>query len=105
MSDPCIRARPAGAFVLDGYRPGGRWERILRAANQPMTQGEILRAVETGRHSRNVEKIKVHKALAAMRRLGLIARLDQPRGFIATAHGVRTLDAGGSAPNLSEGRP
>lgn len=97
-----VQVRRPGVYTPEGYRAGGRWERILRAASRPLTQSEILQAVDTGRHSRNVEKVKIHKALLAMRRQGLIARLDDPRSFITTAHGVRMLDADRQQPSRPE---
>lgn len=74
----------------DPYRPGGRWEAILRlAAAEPVSIGQILRATADGRYSRATTRRKIIRALDDMNRLGLLARDDQ--GHRATAHGVRAL--------------
>lgn len=73
------------------YRPGGRWERILRATSRfPLRQGEIELEIRDGRHSRRVERVKLWRALTMLQQQGLIA----PTGdgaFIATAAGIDAL--------------
>lgn len=88
MTAPC--------YVAQGYRPGGRWERILRVVRaRAGTESEILHAIHDGRYSRKAERRKIHFAIDAMTRQGLLVRLPGgPAAFTATAHGVRTLEHG-----------
>ncbi len=70
--------------------PGGRWARVLDAtADRPLARSDLLRATQSGRHSRKTERRKLWRALGDMHNAGLI--VHTPRGVRATAHGVRCL--------------
>ena len=78
--------------LVEGYLPGGRWERILGAIeHQPLRGNEIARRTRDGRYSMNVEKTKVWRAVTRMRDLGLVDLTDH--GAIATAAGREALRA------------
>jgi len=54
-------------------RTGDRWHRLLLAlAARPYTEAELFRATDPGKHSRKVERARVHRALRAMVWHGLI---------------------------------
>lgn len=79
--------------TIQGYVPGGRWERILRLIRcQPRTRAEIFEALRTDQTVLRVERRKIHFALSEMMRRDLIAWT--PFGFVATANGVAELDMG-----------
>lgn len=87
------RRRPAidpFDFVL---QPGGRWHRVLTPlATGALTVAELLRATDPGHHPRKVERLRIHRALLAMERTGLIESAG-PWGWTATARGRAELDA------------
>lgn len=78
---------------MQGYVPGGRWERILRLIrSRPMTRAEIFDALRTDQTVLRIERRKIHFALSEMMRRELIAWT--PFGFVATANGAAQLDMG-----------
>jgi hypothetical protein len=82
---------------LQGYIPGGRWERILRLIrHQPLTRAEIFDALRTEETTLKVQRRKIHFALSEMMRRDLIAWT--PFGFVATANGAAQLDMGDHKP-------
>ncbi|MNU34533.1 hypothetical protein D3C71_231160 [compost metagenome] len=78
---------------IQGYAPGGRWERILRLIRrQPLTRAEIFDALRTDQTVPRVERRKIHFALSGLMRRDLIAWT--PFGFAGTAQGALELDRG-----------
>lgn len=77
------------------YVPGGRWERLLQALadDGDLTRTEMLNRTWNGRHSRNVERRKIWRALGAMQELHWVA-LDRRGVFTLTPLGRAVLQDG-----------
>jgi len=89
-ADPAPAPRPHTASLIGPYRPGGRWERILRLTIvQPLGIGQLLDALDDGVRSRRAQRRKIHSALNAMRLQGLLTTTRN--GHVPTAHGVRLI--------------
>lgn len=54
-------------------RTGDRWHRLLLAlSTRPYTEADLFRATDPRKHSRKVERARVHRVIRAMAWLGLI---------------------------------
>lgn len=81
------------------YRPGGRWERVLRSMvrhGRPMTRADLLPDAMNpdGKYSRQTERQKLARALRAMAFTGLVhctPRGAMPSLWIPTASGERAV--------------
>lgn len=79
-----------------GFYPGGRWDRILRQVQDtPRSLSQIHAALQDGRYTSRVERVKIWRACCRLRDLGLIARTG--RGLVATEQGVAALDEASTA--------
>lgn len=76
------------AFIL---RTGERWHRIMTALLvRPYTEGDLFRATDPRKHSRKVERARVHRAVRAMAHHGLIRSIPG-WGWTLTTKGREAL--------------
>lgn len=91
---PCLRASIARSRATQPslvYRPGGRWERILRAlSGGPMHLGDVCRAARDPHLPARVDRARVRRALHLMWRGGYVVPTRDR--WLASPHGLAVLD-------------